>query len=276
VPELPEVESTRRHIEGPLVGRSVSSVEVARSRMIRHQHRQADFSDRLSGRKLLELDRHGKFMLGRLEGDITLIMHLGMSGRMQLAQPGEARANHSNVVIGFDDEIELRLVDPRTFGFMVAVTPEEFADTSVARLGPDALTDLPRTAVLAKILAGRSAPIKALLLDQRVLAGLGNIYADEVLFRAGVSGKRPGGSLEINEVKQIRNNVRPVLEAGLRAGGTSLDDLAYLLPDGRAGEFVSKLKVYGREGEPCRRCGTAVERSVIAQRSHFSCRSCQS
>jgi len=243
--------------------------------MIRHQRRKADFRDRLFGRKLVELDRHGKFMLGLFEGDITLIMHLGMSGRMQLAEPGEKRVAHSNVVVGFDDEIELRLVDPRTFGFMVAVTPEEFGSTSVGKLGPDALNQLPRTAELVAALAGRTAPIKALLLDQRIMAGLGNIYADEVLFRSRVRGRRKAGRLSGPEVGAIRKSIGPVLQAGLRSGGTSLDDLAYLLPDGRAGEFVDKLKVYGREGEPCKRCGSAIRRSVIAQRSHFYCPECQ-
>ena len=275
MPELPEVESTRRHLEGPLVGRTVTKVEVGRPRMIRHQARAADFRDRLVGRKLHELDRHGKFMLGRLEGDITLIMHLGMSGRMQLADVGDERPPHSNVVLAFDDEIELRLVDPRTFGFMVAVTPEEYDSMSVAALGPDALTALPPRREMIRFLADRTAPIKTLLLDQRFVAGLGNIYADEVLHRSQIAGARHGGSLTPEEVGRVRSAIGPVLRAGLKAGGTSLDDLAYLLPDGRAGEFVAQLQVYGREGESCRRCGAAIRRQVIAQRSHFSCPECQ-
>lgn len=275
MPELPEVESTRRHLEEPLVGRTVTSVEVGRPRMIRHQRMQTDFVGRLEGRKLTALDRHGKFLLARFAGDITLVLHLGMSGRIQLATPDEERAPHSNVILGFDDLVDLRLVDPRTFGFAVALTPAELAEHSVASLGPDALDDLPRSRDLAAVIGHRTAPIKSLLLDQKIIAGLGNIYADEVLHRARVHGSRPGGSLKQPEVTRVRGAIRPVLAAGLRAGGTSLDDLAYLLPDGRAGEFVARLRVYGREGLPCRTCGTPIERSTIGQRSHFFCRRCQ-
>ncbi len=275
VPELPEVESSRRYLEEPLVGRSVTGVAVGRARMIRHQAIPVDFTSRLLGRKLMAVDRKGKYLLLRFDADMTLVMHLGMSGRLQLALPGEECAPHSNVVIGFDDEIELRLVDPRTFGFAVAVTPEELAVHSVARLGPDALNALPRTSAFRTALRERTAPIKSLLLDQRIIAGLGNIYADEVLFRARVHGSRPGGSLNGEEVRRVRAAIGPVLKAGLRAGGTSLDDLAYLLPDGRAGEYLQRLRVYGRSGLPCRSCGTPIERMVLGQRSHFFCRTCQ-
>ncbi len=125
------------------------------------------------------------------------------------------------------------------------------------------------------MLSGRSAPIKALLLDQGILAGLGNIYADEVLHRARIAPTRPGGSLDADEVKRLRAAIRPVLRAGLRHGGTSLDDLAYLLPDGRAGEFTRRLSAYGREGESCARCGGTIVRTVIRNRSGFWCPDCQ-
>ncbi|MBT8201096.1 MAG: bifunctional DNA-formamidopyrimidine glycosylase/DNA-(apurinic or apyrimidinic site) lyase [Acidimicrobiia bacterium] len=275
MPELPEVESTRRHLEEPLVGRTVTSVQVGRPRMIRHQRIQSDFAGRLEGRKLTALDRIGKFLLARFAGDITLVLHLGMSGRIQLAAPDDELAPHSNVILGFDDRVDLRLIDPRTFGFAVALTPDELADHSVASLGPDALNALPRSKDLAAAIGHRTAPIKSLLLDQRIIAGLGNIYADEVLHRARVHGSRAGGSLKQPEVTRLRGAIGPVLAAGLRAGGTSLDDLAYLLPDGRAGEYLDRLRVYGREGLPCRTCGTPIERSIIGQRSHFSCKTCQ-
>jgi formamidopyrimidine-DNA glycosylase len=158
---------------------------------------------------------------------------------------------------------------------VAAYTPDEYAASPLARLGPDALEALPRTPRLAAALGGRTAPIKALLLDQSFIAGIGNIYADEILHRGGIRGDRPGGDLSADEIKALRRSVRPVLEAGLRWGGTSLNDLAYLLPDGRAGEFAAKLRVYGREDEPCRRCGTVIRRSVIRARSSFWCPSCQ-
>jgi formamidopyrimidine-DNA glycosylase len=243
--------------------------------MVRRQERPGDFGDRLRGRRVLGIDRIGKFLLGQVEGDLTWVMHLGMSGRMQLARSGEPEAAHTNVVVGLDDGTELRFVDPRTFGFMAVLTPDEVRASSLARLGPDALADLPRSPALSQRLAGRTAPIKALLLDQGVLAGLGNIYADEVLHRSRIAPTRPGGSLSKDEVQALRASVRPVLEAGLAAGGTSLDDLAYLLPDGRAGQYLAQLAVYGREGEPCRRCGTEVRSMVVRGRSTHWCPSCQ-
>jgi formamidopyrimidine-DNA glycosylase len=274
MPELPEVETTRRGLEPHLKGRRIVEAESRRARMLRRQPRDRDFADRLRGRRVLGLRRQGKFIFIDVEGDLTWVIHLGMSGRMQVADLGEAEAPHTNVVVRTNDE-EIRFVDPRTFGFMAVLTPEEFDESPLAQLGPDALTDLPRSTELAVRLAGRKPAIKSLLLDQRIVAGLGNIYADEVLFRARVAPGRAGGSLTSREVAAIRAAIRPVLEAGLKYGGTSLNDLAYLLPDGRAGQYVSRLKVYGREDKPCRRCGTPIRRSVITQRSSHWCPTCQ-
>ncbi|NNC91513.1 MAG: bifunctional DNA-formamidopyrimidine glycosylase/DNA-(apurinic or apyrimidinic site) lyase [Acidimicrobiia bacterium] len=274
MPELPEVETTRRGLEPHLKGRRIVGAESRRARMLRRQPRDQDFADRLRGRRVLGLRRRGKFIFVDVEGDLTWVIHLGMSGRMQVADPGEAEAPHTNVVVRTSDK-EIRFVDPRTFGFMAVLTPEEFGESPLARLGPDALTDLPRSKELAARLAGRKPAIKSLLLDQRIVAGIGNIYADEVLFRACVAPHREGGSLAPVEVSAIRAAIRPVLEAGLKYGGTSLNDLAYLLPDGRAGDYVSRLKVYGREDKPCRRCGTPIRRTVITQRSSHWCPTCQ-
>ena len=276
MPELPEVETTRRHLAVAMVGRRIDRVVVRHPRMVRRQARPSDFGDRLAGRTVDRLDRIGKFLLARLSGDITWVTHLGMSGRTEIAPEGRGEVRHTNVVVGLNDGVEFRLVDPRTFGFVAAYLPDELEASSVGSLGPDALNDLPRSPELARRMKGRAAPIKPLLLDQRFLAGLGNIYADEVLFRAGVSPFRPAGSLDRSEVAGVRAAVRSVLKAGLRYGGTSLGDLAYLLPDGRAGEYLSRLKVYGREDEPCRRCGTRIRRGILRQRSTFWCPECQS
>ncbi|MCJ7726689.1 MAG: bifunctional DNA-formamidopyrimidine glycosylase/DNA-(apurinic or apyrimidinic site) lyase [Acidimicrobiia bacterium] len=275
MPELPEVETTRRHLAPAVEGRIIAAVDVRRPRMVRRQARPGDFAERVMGRTVERLDRHGKFLLGRLNGDITWVTHLGMSGRVGLAVPGDPEAPHTNVVIRLDDDTEVRLVDPRTFGFVAAFLPDEMAAGSLAALGPDALDDLPSSARLAERMAGRIVPIKPLLLDQGFLAGLGNIYADEVLFRSGVRPSRRAGSLDADEVQRLRAAIRPVLQAGLRYGGTSLNDLAYLLPDGRAGEYLSRLRVYGREDEPCTRCATPIRRAVLRQRSTFWCPECQ-
>jgi formamidopyrimidine-DNA glycosylase len=275
MPELPEVETTRRHLEPILVGSRIAAVDVRRDRMVRRQEQPADFAARLTGRGLTALDRIGKFMLARVEGDITWVTHLGMSGRIQIAESGEAEEPHTNIVITLVGGPEIRFVDPRTFGFMVAFTPAELEQSSISGLGRDALEDLPRSPQLAKLLQGRSAPIKALLLDQRLIAGLGNIYADEVLHRAKISPHRPGGSLDAEEVRAVRRSIRPILQAGLAAGGTSLDDMAYLLPDGRSGDYMARLRVYGRAGRTCSRCRTVIASTVLRGRTTAWCPGCQ-
>jgi formamidopyrimidine-DNA glycosylase len=274
MPELPEVEATRRHLEPVLTGATISRVEVRRDRMLRRQPRPREFADRLLGRTVERVGRHGKFLMTTVTGDLTWVTHLGMSGRMELAAPGDEERPHTNVVVEADGT-EVRFVDPRTFGFVAVFTPDELDESSLSALGPDALDDLPRQRVLLERLEGRTAPIKALLLDQRIVSGLGNIYADEVLHRAGIDPTRQGGSLDREEVAALRAAVRPVLRAGLRHGGTSLDDLAYLLPDGRAGDYLRLLRAYGREGLPCRRCSGVIERRVVRARSTFSCPGCQ-
>ncbi|NND03362.1 MAG: bifunctional DNA-formamidopyrimidine glycosylase/DNA-(apurinic or apyrimidinic site) lyase [Acidimicrobiia bacterium] len=280
MPELPEVESTRLALVPDLEGKVITRVDVARDRMVRRQENPADFAARLSGRRIVRLWRHGKFLMADVgdfadDPEYIWVTHLGMSGRIQVATAEEHVVKHTNVLVELNDGTQFRFVDPRTFGFVAAWTPEELAATSIGRLGPDALTDLPRSSSLAAALAGRSAPIKALLLDQNVIAGVGNIYADESLHRAGISPHREGGSLTGDELKRLRRGIKQSLLAGLKWGGTSLDDLAYLLPDGRAGEYTARLRAYGREDERCRRCGGAIRRDVIRQRSSFWCAGCQ-
>ena len=275
MPELPEVETVRRSLVPALDGARVVSAHVRHPRLARRNERPADVEDRLQGRLIDRVNRIGKFLMAEVEGDLTWVTHLGMSGRIELANPGDPEAPHTHVVVGTDRGQEFRMVDPRTFGFVAVFTPEELADSTLAELGPDALDNLPRSPVWARRMVGRKVAIKSLLLDQRFVAGLGNIYADEVLHRAGIRPTRPAGSLTNEEIKRLRAAVPPVLKAGLRWGGTSLNDLAYLLPDGRAGEYLHRLRAYGREGLPCRRDGTPIERTVIGGRSSFWCPQCQ-
>lgn len=275
MPELPEVEATRRAVAPELTGRRIMSVEVARARMLRRQASPGDFAARLVGATIRHWRRHGKFLIADLSNDIAWVTHLGMSGRIELTDRSEEHAPHTNVLVRVGRGREFRLVDPRTFGFVVALTPDELAASSIGLLGPDALTALPTARRLGQRLAGRRAPVKPLLLDQRVIAGLGNIYADEALSRAAISPHRAGGSLETVELRRLRSAIKTTLEEGLKWGGTSLDDLAYLLPDGRAGEYVTRLRAYGREDQPCRRCGAPIRREVLRQRSTFWCPACQ-
>ncbi len=274
MPELPEVETTRRLLTPGLVGRRVTEISVPGRRVLRLQDPPAAFSERLVGRRIRRLDRRGKFLLARLDGDLTWVIHLGMSGRLTWAEEAET-TGYVTLRIGLDGGARLRFVDPRTFGFSVVWTAEELAASTVARLGPDAADALPSTTELRRRLAGRTAPVKALLLEQRFLAGIGNIYADEALHRAGLAPRRPGGSLRPEEVGRLRSAIREVLAAGIAAGGTSLGDLAYLLPDGRAGGFLPELRVYGRAGSPCPACGGEVRRDVVRGRGTHWCGRCQ-
>lgn len=272
MPELPEVEATRLHLVPVLVGARIISVAVTRPRMVRRQPEDTDFVARLLGRSVVELNRHGKVLLARLDDDGVWVTHLGMSGRMVVAAPAAPSTPHTQLRVGVESA-EIRMIDPRTFGYFAVFAPGE--DLPHAGYGPDALHSLPTARKMHELLGRRRAPIKALLLDQRFIAGVGNIYADEALWRARVLPHRPAGSLAYDEVKRLRRAVPQVLRSGLARGGTSLGDLAYLLPDGRSGGFTSQLAVYGRTGEPCRRCGAPVQRQVIRQRSSFFCDTCQ-
>lgn len=275
MPELPEVENTRRWIAPAWNGTTIHQAKVLHPRTARRASSPLQIERRLRQATVQRTTRKGKFLLLELSNGMTWVIHLGMSGRINLAEQGQPDEKHLRFRARTKQGQELRLVDTRTFGFVMVYKPEELASSSLAQLGPDAYDELPTTAKLVEAFSDRKAVIKNLLLDQRIIAGLGNIYTDEILFRSRISPHRPGGSLSSDEVAGIRKAVRPILKAAIEHGGTSLADLAYLLPDGRAGRFLSRLKVYGRIDRPCLRCKTAVMRSVIANRSAHWCPQCQ-
>jgi formamidopyrimidine-DNA glycosylase len=275
VPELPEVEITRRHLNEAMAGHSIDSVKVGHARTSRHNGAPAEVEQRLVGRRVESVGRKGKFLVAPLDDGQTLVAHLGMSGRFAVETGETPLAAHTHFQAVLDDGTEIRFVDPRTFGFVAVFTDEELEVSGVARLGPDALVDLPTRDEMAAALATRTAPIKALLLDQGPISGLGNIYADEALHIASIHPLRPGNSLSPEELDALLAAIKEVLGNAIEHGGTSLDDLAYLLPDGSAGENLDRLLVYGRAELPCPRCGTPIERVVIRGRSSHFCPSCQ-
>jgi formamidopyrimidine-DNA glycosylase len=275
LPELPEVEITRRHLEPAMVGKTVASAKVSHPRTARLNASAEELASRIDGRTVISIGRHGKFIEAALDDGQCLIAHLGMSGRFSLVEPGEPTLIHTHAVLVMDEVVEVRFIDPRTFGFIAVFDEDEVSGSPLARLGPDAWTTPPTEEWLTGRLAGRSAPIKALLLDQTVIAGLGNIYADEVLHLAGVHPLTPGGAVGPNGVGRLLDAVREVLTDAIDSGGTTLDDLAYLLPDGQAGENLERLQVYGRQGLPCPRCGNVIERVVVRGRSTHFCPKCQ-
>lgn len=273
MPELPEVELTRRHLETAMLGRVLREVTVSHVRTARHNSSPSEVEERLVGRRVVAVDRHGKFLRFDLDDRQVMVAHLGMSGRWSIN--GSDDIPHTHFVATLDDGTIVRFIDPRTFGFVAVYDEDDLVQSGLGRLGPDAWAEPPTPAELTERLAGRTAPLKALLLDQGPIAGLGNIYADEALFDARIHPLTPGGEVDDEQARRLLAATKVVLDNALEKGGTTLDDLAYLLPDGQAGENLTSLKVYGREGEPCDVCGTPIERVVVRARSTHFCPTCQ-
>lgn len=272
MPELPEVEVVRRGLAREVSGLEVTSVAVTGARTVRRQLPE-DLIHRLQGARLGEAGRIGKFLLVPLDdGADTLVIHLRMSGQLLLTAPEWPRAKHTHAVLGLSDGRELRFVDPRTFGELF-VAPSPVA--ALAHLGPDPLSAAWSAAVLGRGLAGRTGRLKLLLMDQRFVAGIGNIYSDEALFEARLRFDRPAGSLSVDEVGRLHKAVRKTLRDAVQHRGSSLRDAQYVDLFGAPGGYQSRHRVYGREGAPCSRCGGPVRRISLGGRSTFLCETCQ-
>lgn len=256
-----------------MVGRVFDEVEVTHVRTARHNSSPEEVESRLRGRRVRSVGRRGKFLEIGLDDGQVMVAHLGMSGRWSVN--GEADVPHTHFTAVLDDGSVIRFIDPRTFGFVAVYDEDDVMTSGLGRLGPDAWASPPDADDLGRRLAGRTAPIKALLLDQGPIAGLGNIYVDETLHRARIHPLTPGGDLTIDQLRQLLAATAEVLDSAIDRGGTTLDDLAYLLPDGQAGDNMTQLMVYGREGELCANCGTPIERIVIRARSTHFCPNCQ-
>jgi len=270
VPELPEVETTRRALEAHLAGARIVRVEVRRRDLRRPLP--PDLPRLLEGRRLLGFERRGKYLIVEPDGPSHLIVHLGMSGRLLLDAGNDHP--HAHLVLRVEDGRSLALVDPRRFGLLEAVPAgAALSHPLLAGLGPEPLDPGFDGAVLAQAFAGRTAPVKHLLLDQRVVAGLGNIYACEALFEARIHPFHPAGELDRRACGRLARAICAVLERAIEAGGSSLRD--YVAADGRLGNFQNAFRVYGRDGTPCLRCGAKIVREVRAGRSTFFCPRCQ-
>ncbi|MFF5080877.1 bifunctional DNA-formamidopyrimidine glycosylase/DNA-(apurinic or apyrimidinic site) lyase [Actinoplanes sp. NPDC000266] len=276
MPELPEVETVRQGLAKWVTGRTIRTVEVHHPRAIRrHLPGDAHFIALLTGRTVVDVSRRGKYLWFPLDSGDALIGHLGMSGQL-LMQPADAEdEKHLRIRFTFtDDGPELRFVDQRTFGGLSlseggAELPDEIAH--IARDPMDPLFD--DEAFVAR-LRGKHTEIKRALLDQTLISGVGNIYADEALWRAQLHGARPTDQLTRPAVRRLLAHVRDVLGEAIVAGGTSFDEL-YVNVNGESGYFDRALNAYGREGEPCHRCGTPIRREQFMNRSSFSCPRCQ-
>jgi formamidopyrimidine-DNA glycosylase len=276
MPELPEVETVRRGLAATVVGRPLGPVVVTGQRTVRRTSPAAVVKG-LRGRTIVAAQRRGKYLMLPLDDAKLLVVHLRMSGQLRLAPEGSPRPKHTHVVVGLDRDEELRFVDPRTFGEVVVVDPARLPEEApgIAGLGPDAWDDLASPGDLAPVLMARSRALKPLLLDQHAIAGLGNIYTDEVLHRAGLSPWRASSSLSPSEVERLHGVLRAVLGEAIEARGSTLGDDQYVDLAGGGGTFQQRHLAYGREGQPCGGCGGPIARVKWAGRSTFWCPTCQ-
>jgi len=273
VPELPEVEVLRRSLEPRLVGRRITEVEV-RSPALREPLDRRALRRRVEGRAILALRRRSKYLVLDLEGESSLVVHLGMSGRLGLAPRRRPPEKHEHVVFRLDRGGDLRFRDPRRFGLVFAVATEALGrDRHFARLGREPLDPPLDGPALGQLAGGLRAPVKSFLMDARRLVGVGNIYATEALFRARIHPRRSVARISAAGWERLAAAVVGVLESAIRQGGTTLNDFAD--GQGNPGEFQIDLAAYGREGEECPRCGTPLRRIVQAGRSSFYCVRCQ-
>jgi formamidopyrimidine-DNA glycosylase len=277
VPELPEVEVVRAGLERGVVGRRISSVEVHHPRAVRrHAAGAADFVGLLEGRRIESAKRRGKYLWLPLDSGDALTGHLGMSGQLLVVPASKPREPHLRVEVNFKDRgRQLRFVDQRTFGGLFVVAGgADGVPRHIAHIARDPIDPEFDDAAFAAKLKRKATTIKRALLDQSLVSGVGNIYADESLWRARLHYDRPTASLTRPDVARLLTAVREVLNESLAAGGTSFDAL-YVSTEGVSGMFERELNVYGREAEPCNRCGTAIRRDHFMNRSSYYCPRCQ-
>ena len=294
MPELPEVEITRRKIESYLVDRSISRLVTGPPSYFFLSSPTA-LKRKLRGARFTALKRHGKYLLAYLDSERALLLHLGMTGqlfveygagiaflsttaRSALSVPAQKRHRkrdkHTHLVFEFkDDGPRVFFRDVRKFGKVGLIAPAR--DSRINKLGPDALTTPHRTLMVSMVdkLGKRRSPIKSALLDQSVLAGVGNIYADEALFMVGIRPGRRASSLTDREVAALIKAVRRVMRRSIKTGGSSISD--YIQPDGSQGRYQDERKVYARQGQPCRKCDAKIRRVIIGARSSHYCPNCQ-
>lgn len=270
MPELPEVETTKRGVEPYVQGRRVSAVHI-HDRRLRWPIPTA-LARQLPGRRIDSVERRGKYLLLR-SGDRCLLLHLGMSGRLRVVPANTPRARHDHLDILLDNEQMLRLHDPRRFSCALWLSGDPAKHALLKTLGPEPLGDDFCGQHLFTVSRGRSLAIKNFLMNSRVVVGVGNIYASEALFRAGIHPTRAAGRVTRSQYDRLAEAIRAVLLEAIQAGGTTLRD--YVGVDGGSGYFQQKLNVYDRAGEPCPACSTPIRQLRIGQRSSFFCVRCQ-
>src|SRR2546425_2945365 len=271
----------RRDLEKEVVGKKVRDVEVRphrnAMRVIRRHSRRKEFADRLSGRKFTKIDRKGKYLLLHLDDGDVLVVHFGMSGQLLRGTKRQALPQHTHVVIEFQQGGDLRFIDPRTFGEMFVTAADQLGKIrELDHIAIDPLEDTFTWQEFSAELSRRATKLKPLLMDQKFVSGLGNIYSDEGLFAAGLRYDRMSDSLSSQGGRGLYPAMREGLQDAVRFRGTTLGDDAYLDLNGKPGEFQAELKVYGRIGQACRRCRTPITSVKLNGRTGYYCPQCQS
>jgi formamidopyrimidine-DNA glycosylase len=272
MPELPEVETIRRQLEPDLLGQRIERLEVLDERWTRPVD-PGEVERAVDGKRIERLDRRGKYFLVGLEDDLVLVMHLRMTGNLLLVDAGTPDAAYLRARFVLEDGRQLWFVDARRFGEGAVLDAAEVEQLFRGRLGVEPLSDVFTAGELGRITAGRSAPLKSFLLNQAGIAGVGNIYADEALFRARLHPLSPAGSMRAEHHAALRDAVVASLCAGIDGGGASIDD--YRDARGGRGTMQDEFLVHAREGQPCVRCGEPIRRIVVAGRSTYYCPRCQ-
>ena len=273
MPELPEVETVKLSLAPALTGRTISKVQLIKPVVVAHPGAD-DFVQHLTGRQITGINRRGKYVLIELNDGSALVIHLRMTGRLYMAAADDEPPKHTHVIFYLDDGSRCFFNDGRRFGRLwLLAKDEEDTVTGMAKLGPEPFDAAFNAEYLQNKLGKRKVVIKQGLLDQTILAGLGNIYVDETLFRAGISPLRPAGEVTAEEWQKLASVIPSLLKEAIEHRGTSFRD--YRDGFGRKGDFLSRLKVYQRKGEPCFNCKTPLERTVVAGRSSFYCLKCQ-
>ena len=273
MPELPEVETVRRRLEPVLVGRRFTRVEIRDPRLVRPLE-PVEVAAELGGERVAALDRRGKYLIVRFESGRSLLIHLRMTGSLRHGHASLADDPHARAVVTLDDGSDVVYRDVRRFGTWLLLESPELDPYLAARLGAEPLERAFTPQRLAAALSGRRAPLKGALLDQRTLAGMGNIYVDEALWRARLHPLVPAGEVVDEEhLRALTRAIKDSLRAGIARQGATLRD--YAQPDGSRGRMQNELKVYGRDDEPCDRCGTPIEKIRVAGRGTWFCPLCQ-
>ncbi len=273
MPELPEVETVRRQIAPVLEGATITGAEIVDPRLTRPVE-PGLVADALVGEQIASVDRRGKYLLVRLESGRTLVVHLRMTGSLRHAPAGELPDDaHRRATLHLDTGSDVAYRDVRRFGTWELLDEGHLRPYLATRLGPEPLVQSFSASRLARLAAGRRAPVKAFLLDQRRIAGIGNIYADEALWRARIHPLRPAGELDEAELARLHRAIRAALRKGVELQGSTLRE--YTTPDGTPGGMQREFHVYGREGEPCDRCGRQINRIVVGGRGTWFCPHCQ-